>query len=159
MKLTENFKNIISLVKEYYWIAGIPFLVFGFILTMNNKEDINQNQTETYGMIYDSTPIYKKYSKRIYKYEFYYKSKKYTGTSTAYISKNVENGNFYKVEFSDKNPENSRMNFDSEYVREFKTNENGKVTDTIFVLKGQEMRNEIKELIEKYEYKTDSKKN
>ena len=159
MNLSEKFIKIKSLIVEYYWIAIIPFFIYGLIGVLENKEDIKKNKTLTYGMVYGSKPIYKKYSKRNYKYEFYYNGKKYTGTSTAYNSKNVQNGNFYKVEFSDKNPEHSQMNFDSEYVRELKTDENGGATDTIFVLKDQEMRNEIKGLIEKYEYKTDSIKN
>jgi len=158
LNLIENYIKIKEFISEYYWIAGIPFLIWGFILAMESKEDINRNQNETYGMVYGARPIYKQYSKRNYKYEFYYNGKKYTGTSTAYNSKNVENGNFYKVEFSDKNPEHSRMNFDLEYVREIKTNENGKV-DTTYVQKDQKLRNEIKERLEKYRIEIDSIKN
>lgn len=143
MNLTEEYIKFKKIISEYYWIAGIPFLVWGFMLAMESKEDINRNQKETYGMVYGSRSIYKQYSKRNYKYEFYYNGKKYTGTSTAYNSENVKNGNFYKVEFSDKNPEHSRMIFDLEYIREIKTNENGKV-DTTHVPKNQKLRNEMK---------------
>lgn len=159
MNLTENYIKIKEFISEYYWIAGIPFLIWGFILVMEEKQDIKQNGNETFGMVYGSKPIYKQYSKRNYKYEFYYNGKKYTGTSTAYSSENVRNGNFYKIEFSDKNPEHSRMLFESEYVQKFITDENGKVTDTIFELKGQELRNEIKERLEKYRIEIDSIKN
>lgn len=158
MNLTENYIKIKEFISEYYWIAGIPFLIWGLILVMEEKQDIKQNGTETFGMVYGSTSIYKKYSKRNYKYEFYYNGKKYTGTSTAYNSENVENGNFYKVEFSDKNPEHSRMNFDLEYVREIKTNEDGKV-DTMYVPKEQKLRNEMKSRIEKYKIELDTTKN
>ena len=149
MNLTENYIKIKDFIYEYYWIAGIPFLIWGFILVMEEKQDIKHNGIETFGMVYGSKSIYKQYSKRNYKYEFYHNGKKYTGTSTAYNSENVKNGNFYKVEFSDKNPEHSLMNFDLEYVREIKTNENGKV-DTTYVLKDQKLRNEMKNRIEKY---------
>ncbi|MAB47718.1 MAG: hypothetical protein CMC05_03720 [Flavobacteriaceae bacterium] len=155
MNLTENYIKIKEFISEYYWIAGIPFLIWGFILVLEEKQDIKHNRTETYGMVYGSKSIYKQYSKRNYKYEFYHKGKKYTGTSTAYNSENVENGNFYKVEFSDKNPEHSRMNFDLEYVREIKINENGKV-DTTYVPKNQKMRNEMNNRIEKYKIEQDS---
>ena len=157
MNLTEKYLKIKEFVSEYYWIAIIPFFLYGLIGVLESKEDIKQNKTLTFGMVYGSKSIYKQYSKRNYKYEFYYNGKKYTGTSTAYNSENVRNGNFYKVEFSDKNPEHSRMQFESEYVQRFKTDENGKITDTIFELKEQELRNEIKERLEKY--KIDSIKN
>lgn len=153
--MTENYIKIKEFISEYYWIAGIPFLIWGLILVMEEKQDIKQNGTETFGMVYGSKSIYKQYSKRNYKYEFYYNGKKYTGTSTAYNSENVENGNFYKVEFSDKNPEHSRMNFDLTYVREIKTNEDGKV-DTTFVPKDQKLRKEMKERLEKYKFEIDS---
>lgn len=111
-------------------------------------------------MVYDSRAIYKQYSKRNYKYEFYFNGKKHTGTSTAYHSENVRNGNFYKVEFSDKDPENSQMIFNTEYLQRLKTNNNnGKVTDTFYVLKDQELRNEMKKRIEKYKLEIDSIKN
>ena len=158
MNLTENYIKIKKFISEYYWIAGIPFLIWGFILAMESKEDINRNEKETYGMVYGARPIYKQYSKRNYKYEFYYNGKKYTGTSTAYNSENVENGNFYKVEFSDKNPEHSRMIFDLEYVREIKTNENGKV-DTTYVPKDQKLRNKMKKRLENYKIELDTIKN
>ena len=158
MNLSEKYIKIKEFISEYYWIAGIPFLLWGFIIASESKEDINRNQNETYGMVYGSGTIYKQYSKRNYKYEFYYNGKKYTGTSTAYNSENVKNGNFYKVEFSYKNPEHSRMNFELEYIREIKTNQNGKV-DTIYVPKDQKLRNETKNRIEKYKIELDSIKN
>ncbi|MDO7171909.1 hypothetical protein [Mariniflexile sp. AS56] len=159
LNLTDKYLKVKEFISEYYWIAGIPFFIFAIIGVMESKEDIKQNKTLTYGMVYGSTSIYKKYSKRNYKYEFYNNGKKYTGTSTAYSSKNIRNGNFYKVEFSDKNPEHSRMIFESEYERKIGTNKKDKVTDTIFVLKGGKFKNEMKDLIEKYEFKTDSIKN
>ena len=158
MSLSEKYIKIKEFISEYYWIAGIPFLILGFTLAMESKEDINRNQKETYGMVYGSRPIYKQYSKRNYKYEFYYKGKRYTGTSSGYITENIENGNFYKVEFSDKKPEHNRINFDLEYVREIKTNENGKV-DTAYVPKDQKLRNQINEQLEKFEVEMDSIKN
>ena len=158
MNLTENYIKIKEFISEYYWIAGIPFLIWAIILVMEEKQDIKQNGIETFGMVYGSKSIYKQYSKRNYKYVFYYNGKKYTGTSTAYNSENVENGNFYKIEFSDKNPEHSRMIFDLEYVREIKTNDNKKV-DTTYVPKDQKLRNEMKKRIEKYKIELDNIKN
>lgn len=159
MNLAENHIKIKEFISEYYWVAGIPFLIWGFFLVMTEKEDINWNQTKTYGVVYGATPMYKQYSKRNYKYEFYYNGKKYTGTSIAYNSKNVKNGNFYKVEFSDKNPEHSRMIFDLEYVRQLKTDGSGKVIDTMYVPKDQKLRNEMKKRIKKYKIELDSIKN
>lgn len=160
MNLIENLKKIKSFLIEYYWIAFIPVVMYAFIQIIFEREDINQNLNETYGIVYNSTPIYQKYNKNKhnYRYEFIHKGKKYTGSSSAHISDKIRIGNTYKVEFSNLNPEHSRMIFDSVYVRKFKTNKNGKVTDTIYVLKGQELRNEMKDLIEKYEIKTDNKK-
>ena len=159
MNLTEKYLKIKEFISEYYWIAGIPLLIWGFTLAMNEKEDINLNETETYGMVYGSKSIHKQYSKRNYKYEFHYNGKNYTGTSTAYNSDNVQNGNYYKIEFSNKNPAHSRMIFELEYVQRLKTDENGKVIDTIFLLKDQVLRNEIKERIAKYKIEIDSIKN
>jgi len=158
LNLTEKYLKIKKFVSEYYWIAIIPFFIYGLIGVLESKEDIKQNKTLTFGMVYGSKSIYKQYSKRNYKYEFHYNGKKYTGTSTAYSSENVRNGNFYKVEFSDKNPEHSRMLFESEYVREIKTNVNGKV-DTRYVMKDQKLRNEMKNRIGKYKIELDSIKN
>lgn len=158
MNLTQNYIKLKEFISEYYWIAGIPLMIWGFIMVVEEKGDIKQNGIETYGMVYGSKSIYKQYSKRNYKYEFYYNGEKYTGTSTAYHSENVENGNFYKVEFSDKNPEHSQMIFDLEYVRQIKTNENGKV-DTTYVSKNQKLRNDMNKRIEKYKIERDRIKN
>ena len=134
-------------------------MIYGFFLWSTQKEDIDKNKTETFGMVYGSKSIYKQYSKRHYKYKFHYNGKKYTGSSIASSSENVSNGNFYKIELSDKNPEHSRMIFDTEYEQSLKADEDGKVTDTIYVLKGQKFKNEMKELIEKYKFEIDSVKN
>ena len=143
-------------LKEYYWIAGIPLFILGFILYNDQEEDISKNKTETYGMVYGSTSIIKKYSKRNYEYKFYYDGKEYTGTSTAYITDKIRNGNFYKVEFSYKNPENSRMIFDVEYELRINTTKNGNDSDTIYVPKDQELRALMNEKMEKLKFKTDS---
>ena len=158
MTLIKNYIKIKEFITEYYWIAGIPLLIWGLILVMEKKHDIEQNATETFGMVYGSKSIYKQYSKRNFKYKFYYNGKKYTGTSTAYNSEDVEIGNFYIVEFSNKNPEHSRMNFDLEYVKEINTNENGKV-DTTYALKDQKLRNKIQERLEKFKIELDTVKN
>lgn len=127
----------------------VPLLIWGYILGVEEREDIKQNGAETFGMVYESRPIYKKFSKRNYRYEFYYQNKKYTGTSTGYISDNIENGNYYKVVFSSKNPEHSRMIFDLEYIQEIKTDKNGKIIDTIYIPKNQKIKEEINNRLNK----------
>ena len=107
-------------------------MLWGGLSATFEKEDISKNQTETFGKVYSSSSIYKKYSKRNYRYEFYYKEKRYTGSSTAYYSANVLEGNFYKVLFSNKNPNNSNMNFEIQYTQQIKVASN-KVMDTIYI--------------------------
>ncbi|MDJ0645732.1 MAG: hypothetical protein QNJ57_07050 [Flavobacteriaceae bacterium] len=149
MKFKEDSKKIKSFITEYYWIATIPFLIWGLMEAMAKDQIIDGNKAETFGKVYGSRPINKKYSKRNYQYEFYYNGIKYTGNSSAYISKNVQNGNFYKVEFSYKNPKHSRMIFELEYVQKIMTDTEGKVIDTVYVSRKEEFRNEIKSLIDK----------
>ncbi len=159
MSLIKKYFIAKKLVQEYYWIVGIPFLLLGIFLVMAEDEDINRNQNETYGMVYGSTPIHKQHSKRHYNYEFFYSGRKFTGSSVGNISDNIKKGSFYKVEFSDQNPAHSRMIFDLEYVRQFKTDNSGKVTDTIYIVKNQVLKNEIKNRLEKYKIELDTIKN
>lgn len=154
----KHYIKIKAFISKYYWVAGMPFIIWGLLRSLQKEEAITQNKTETFGMVYSSTPIYKQYSKRNYKYEFYYNGKKYTGSSSAYNSKTIENGNFYKVEFSEKNPEYNRMIFDLEYIRQIHTNANGKL-DTIYIQKSEKFKDAIKKRIEKYKIKPDSLKN
>lgn len=155
MNLTKLYIKTKELISEYYWVAATPLMIWGVILAIVEKEDIKQNQIETFGMVYNSKYIHKQYSKRGYKYEFFYKGKKYTGISTAYISENVKIGSFYKVEFSDKNPEHNQMVFDLEYVMQIKTNEKGEV-DTTYIPKSQKSYNDMKKQIEQYKIELDS---
>lgn len=126
--------------------------MYGLISSLESKQDINENQYESFGMVYTSLPIAKQFSKRRYKYKFYFKNKEYSGSSVAYISEHIIMGSFYKVEFSDENPEHSRILFDLEYLQKLKFDNFGNVTDTIYVTKHQELKNQINDSIEKYEF-------
>jgi hypothetical protein len=157
LSLFESFKKIKSVVLKYYVIVFYPLIIWGLFLVINEKEDINDYLTKTYGIVFNSTTIYQKYNnKRRYKYYFNYNGTKYYGSSSAHLSKNIRVGNIYKVEFSYKNPEHSRMIFDSEYLQDVRLDKCGKVIDTVYILKSQKIQNQLKELIQKYELKNDS---
>jgi hypothetical protein len=110
----------------------------------------------TVGIVYDSKQIHKQYSKRRYKYKFHYEENIYYGSSVAYITEGVQNGKFYKIAFSSKNPEHSKMIFDFEYVQKIIYDNNRTITDTTYVMKNQEFQNKINNVIKTYEYKNDS---
>jgi hypothetical protein len=147
-------KNIITIIKAYYWIAVIPLFIYGLISAIESKQDIDQHQTETFGLVYNSKPISKQNSRRNYMYKFSFKNKAYSGSSSAYLSENVKIGSFYKVEFSNKNPDHSRMLFDLEYLQKFKFDNLGNVTDTIYAEKNEELYNQMNSVIKDYEIKT-----
>lgn len=159
MSLTKKYFIAKKVIQEYYWVVGIPLIFLGIFLVIAEDDDINRNKYETYGKVYGSTPIHKQYSKRHYNYEFSHKGKKFTGSSIGYISDNIKEGSFYKVELSDQNPTNSRMIFDLEYIRQFKMDNNGKVTDTIYIPRNELMKNEIKNRLENYKIELDTIKN
>lgn len=161
--LRRNIINIYQFIKEYYYIILSPFLIVGFFLAYFNseieKDDIKKNLTITYGKIYASSSIYKKYSKRNFKYEFTFEGKLYTGTSTGYISDGVKEEGIYKVEFSKENPWHNRMIFDTEYEQKLIFDQNGQIIDTTYVHKGQKFQNKMKEVIDGFEFKTNEIKN
>ncbi|MDO5969074.1 hypothetical protein Q4Q35_04570 [Flavivirga aquimarina] len=161
--MRRNIINIYKFIKEYYYIILSPFVIIGFFLAYFNnqieKEDIKENLNITYGKIYGSSSIYKKYSKRNFRYEFTFRGKLYTGTSTGYITDGVKEGGIYKVEFSKEDPKHNRMIFDVEYEQKLIFDQNGQITDTTYVHKGQKIQNKIKEIIEEYEFKTNNIKN
>ncbi|MFT5849130.1 MAG: hypothetical protein ACJARX_001496 [Psychroserpens sp.] len=146
--------NIIAIVKEYYWIAIIPFFIYGLISSIESKDDINQHQTETFGTVYRSSPIAKHYSKRSYKYKFNYNTKTHFGSSVHYQSENIKIGSFYKVEFSKENPNHNRMIFDIEYLQKIKFDDFRKAFDPIYVSKNLELKKRIEDVIESYEIET-----
>lgn len=128
----EIYSKIKSTIKKYYWIAGIPLLVFGFFASESEKHEIKQHRSETYGTVYFTRPVYNKPSKRYYDYEFTYNGSIYRGSSMEYLSKKIGNGKIYIVEFSNQNPKHNRMIFETEYSMQIHSNPSGKI-DTIFI--------------------------
>ncbi|MDO5979334.1 hypothetical protein [Flavivirga spongiicola] len=161
--LRRNIINLYQFIKEYYYFILSPFIIVVFFLVYFNnqieKDDIKENLTMTYGKIYGSSNIYKKYSKRNFRYKFTFDGKIYTGTSTGYITDGVKEGKIYKVEFSKENPRHNRMIFDIEYEQRLILDQKGQVADTSYVQVGQKFRNKMKEIVEEYKFKTDSIKN
>jgi len=131
-------------------------IIWLFITGNDEREDITENYKETYGMVYGSSYIHKQYSRRRYRYRFYHNGKTYKGSSTGYKSLNIQNGNFYKIEFSDQNPEHSRMIFETEYLQIIGSNKIDNEVDTLYVIKKLKLQNEMNELIESYKFITDS---
>ena len=144
------------IIKTYWWLAVLPLFIYGVISSITSKHDINQNQTDTFGEVQSSSPILRQPSKRSYKYTFIFKNKTYSGTSAEYLSKRIAIGDFYKVEFSNKNPEHSRMLFNVEYIQDFKYDNFGKVTDTIYIEKNHELKQRMNDLMEQAEFKTNT---
>ena len=126
--------KIKKLVSEYYGILIISVLIWYAIESLNENSAIDQNKTETYGMVYRSQAIYKQQSKRNYLYEFKINGIKYLGSSPGYGSQDIQVGHWYKVEFSENDPEKNRMNFKLEYYPILVNDSLGKVVDTIFSL-------------------------
>ncbi len=137
------FQKVKNFIKEYYWIAGAPFLIWGLFATLAEREDIEKNRSETYGAIYSSTPVYKKASKRNFRYKFNYDGIEYYGSSTGSWLDGIEIGKIYKVKFSNQNPKHSKMDFEIEYSKKVVENEDGQM-DTIFI-PTSEMKLEIPE--------------
>ncbi|MFK7749267.1 MAG: hypothetical protein AB8B65_12800 [Kordia sp.] len=79
------------------------------------KSELQRNKIFVYGIVTSSSKIYKKYSKRNYHYHFFYKEKKYYGSTTGNFSENIEIGKRYKVELSSKDPNNNNMLFHIPY--------------------------------------------
>nr|WP_321222402.1 hypothetical protein [uncultured Psychroserpens sp.] len=154
MSRTTQTAKLTTFITSYYWIAVIPLFIYGLIAALKNKQDIDQNQTITFGVIYNSTAIVKQYSKRRYKYEFSHNNKVYYGTAAAYITDGIRIGNFYKVEFSHEDPHHNRLLFDVEYSQKLIIDNSGKVTDTLYIEKTQELHHKMNTIIDKYELKT-----
>lgn len=144
-----------SFVFKYCWVAIIPFLAYFFILSLNKHKEIDKSMNYAYGEIYASQPIHNRHFRKRYKYHFVYNGQKYSGSSSTQKSKNVRIGNIYKVEFSDKNPNDNRIIFEKEYLKVFKY-DNNKIIDTTYVLKDLETKKKINGLVEKFKYTSDS---
>ncbi|WP_282162991.1 hypothetical protein [Ulvibacterium marinum] len=127
-----DIKQIIRFIKKHYWIAMIPVAIFAFISLEEEKKDIDQNKSITYGVVKRSRPIAKQFSKRHYDYDFYVNGQKFSGSSIGWLSDGINQGNYYVVEYSIKNPEHSRMDFEIQYSLVVETNELGK-KDTTYI--------------------------
>lgn len=111
-------------------------LTFGLIYRKSFFNDIEKSKTETIGKIYRIRHVAGSTTgKKIYEYEFKYHGNKYSGETRKRLSDSIKIGEFYKVKFSDKNPENNLMEFESEYAQVIKKDVNGIITDTIYELK------------------------
>ncbi len=101
------------------WVSTLLFIIIGFIilflLGLAKKNDINKNTNYSCGKIYDYYKDTKGHSNILFKY--YVKKREYTYMYVGGKFKDCEKtgwciGKCYVVEYSSKNPENSRMNFD-----------------------------------------------
>ncbi len=156
MNLFNKYKKVKNLITEYDWIVFAPFLIIGLVIVLSTDKEIDENTAISVGEVFNSRGVHKQYSKRYYDYQFFYNGAKFNGSTIGHISDNVQIGGFYQVEFSDKNPKFSRMIFGTEYVRKLKKDNNGKVIDTFYTLKAQELHDNIKSQIKKFEIKKDS---
>ncbi len=129
-------KNFVQYLEKYSWIIGVVILSYGLWVVVQVKWELQTNKSETYGVIYGTTPIFRgRFNKSLYKYEFSYKGKKYFGTSAKHSAERLQNGSFFRVEFSKENPNNNEIFFDIEYVRKIEHNKNEKITDTTYIPK------------------------
>lgn len=140
MKWYGSYLKLKSIIQRYYWVAGIPLVILGFFAAVVEDHEIENHQAKTYGTVYFTRPVYKKPSKRYYDYEFVYKGTVYYGSSMEYLSKNIDNGKIYIVEFSDQNPKHNRIVFDLEYSMQLKPNDAG-MFDTTYIPTEQLKRN------------------
>ncbi|WP_298507035.1 hypothetical protein [uncultured Maribacter sp.] len=157
--MNEFLKNTWPIIKEYYWIAFIPVAIFAFFSSQAEKEDIDKNKSIAYGLVTRSVPLAKKFSKRSYHYTFNVDGKKYSGSSIGWISDNIDDGNYYPVEFSTKNPKHNRMDFEIEYSYVVNINNSGKI-DTTYIPKSEmkiKISEEDSERIEKLRQNTETK--
>ncbi|CAM4320425.1 hypothetical protein [Zobellia nedashkovskayae] len=157
--MNEFLKSTWSIIKEYYWIAFVPVVIFAFFSSQAEKEDIDKNRSIAYGLVTRSVPLAKKFSKRSYHYTFNVDGKEYSGSSTGWISDNIDDGNYYPVEFSIKNPEHNRMDFEIEYSYVVAINDSGKM-DTTYIPKSEmkiKISEEDSERIEKLRRNTETK--
>ncbi|WP_396632044.1 hypothetical protein [Maribacter sp. R86514] len=127
-----TFEKTVQVIRDYYWIALIPIALWALLKNISEEKDIEQNLTESYGEIYNSTSVYKKASKNSYKYKFEYNGIEYFGSSIGSWLDGISVGKIYKVEFSSKNPQHSQMNFEIEYSKKIIQNKEGKL-DTVFI--------------------------
>lgn len=140
-----------SVIKQFSIVAFAPVILIAYFSSQQEEEDIEKNKSLTYGIVTRSTPLVKKFSKRIYHYKFNVNGKTYSGSSTGWISDNINYGNYYPVEFSTKNPEHNRIDFKIEYSYVVETTESGKI-DTTYIPKSEmkiKISEEDKERIEK----------
>ena len=125
--------RIRGLISKYYWvIIIIPFFIWAPFFYLKEKQELDQNKAYAYGIVTRSNSIYKQHSTRRYYYNFQINGHNYSGSTRGYNSQNIEVGNWYKVKFSSRNPENNRMNFDLEYYANLEIDSLGRVIDTIF---------------------------
>lgn len=155
MSLSSKFQKTKSLILQYYWIAFIPVLIYFILHSFSKDEEINKNKSYAFALVLDSKPILNKASKRRYDYQFFYKGEKYNGSSVASLFDNVALGNFYKVEFSDKNPDYNRIIFEEEYIAQIQKNDSG-IVDTIYILKSKLLKQRINNKIKNIKAPLDS---
>ncbi len=127
-----TFEKTVQLIRDYYWIALIPIVLWALLESIIDEKDIEQNFAESYGEIYNSTSVYKKASKNNYRYKFKYNGVEYFGSSIGSWLDGISVGKIYKVEFSSKDPQHSRMNFEIEYSKKIIQNKEGKL-DTVII--------------------------
>lgn len=132
MNWFRTYEKTIQFIRDYYWIAIIPIVLWAFLASNYRENDIKQNFTESYGEIYNSTSVYKKASKNRYRYKFEYNGIEYFGSSIGSWLDGISVGKIYKVEFSSKDPEHSQMNFEIEYSKKIIQNKEGNL-DTVFI--------------------------
>ena len=146
-------KTLLQQIKKYYWIVGIPLFIWGFILTEEGDNDIDNNLKTNFGQVYTSYSVKNQPTKKTYKYKYSFKGKKFSGSEIEHITKGVKIGAFYKIEYSIKNPENSRMLFDREYLQRINIDSLTGLIDTIYLDKNHKIRKQLNKKFDSLEFK------
>nr|WP_042291521.1 hypothetical protein [Nonlabens ulvanivorans] len=130
--MNKSIDYIWKAIKNYYWLLVIPIFVFFYVESLQEERELNKLYKYTYAQVIHSSPVYKKYSKRSYHYEFFVEGKKYVGSSSAYISDDIKIGNFYQVKFASNNPSNNKIDFITQYYQIISGFESDKI-DTSYI--------------------------
>ena len=127
---------MLYIFKKYSWILGSLILIYSIYIYLNNKTELFSNKSEAYGVVYDVTSLrIARYSGLLHKYKFKYKGKYYYGKTTKNYSGEFESNIFYKVKFITEDPKNNEIVFDNKYTQKINLDKNGKVIDTIYLIK------------------------
>jgi hypothetical protein len=136
LSIKKQYLKVAVYFERYSWILGVAIIIYAISLYVNSRVELKANKSETYGTVYGRTLIFNgRFGRNIYKYEFFYKGKKYFGTSAKLGPSWVLKGLIFKVDFSTEDPNNNEIFFDKEYTRKIEFDKNEQTIDTIYLLK------------------------